>query len=71
MEEDTAQKIKLPEMTIELIKKMVIWEKKNKRLKDHHYKLLEDILVGKQQLTEQNKKFCSMNYQTLCKYGFK
>ena len=71
VEADIAQQQKLPDITIELIKKMVIWEKKNKKLKDHHYKLLEDILVGKQQLTEQNKKFCSMNYQTLCKYGFK
>jgi hypothetical protein len=58
------------EITLELIKKMVDWDRKNKRLKPHHFKLMFDILNNKSQLTPQNKKYCLMNYQTIKKYGF-
>jgi len=71
LEQDIAKSTQVPDLTMELIKKMVIWEKKNKKLKNHHYKLLEDILVGKQQLTELNKKYCLFSYQILFKHGFK
>ena len=56
---------------MELIIKMVIWEKKNKKLKDHHYMLLVNILEGKQKLTDLNKKYCLLNLKTLRIFGFK
>ena len=62
---------KAPEITLELIKKMVDWDRKNKRLKPHHFKMMFDIINGKEQLTTQTKKYCQFNFQFLSKYGFK
>ena len=36
-----------PEITLELIKKMVDWDRKNKRLKPHHFRMMFDIVNGK------------------------
>ncbi|MDE3235486.1 MAG: AIPR family protein [Bacteroidota bacterium] len=60
-----------PEITLDVIKKMVDWDRKNKRLKPHHFRLMFDIVNGKEELTEQNKKYCLMNYNFISKYGFK
>ena len=62
---------KAPEITLELIKKMVEWDRKNKRLKPHHFRIMFDIVNGKEELTGQNKKYCLMNFQFISKYGFK
>lgn len=59
-----------PEITLELIQRMVSWDKKNKRLKPHHFRLMFDILNGQKELTPQNKKYCLMNYQNISKWGF-
>lgn len=59
------------EITLELIKKMVDWDKRNKRLKDHHYRMMLDIVNGKTQLTQHTKKYCSINYEYIKKFGFK
>jgi hypothetical protein len=64
-------KPKDPEMTLELIKKMVDWDRKNKRLKPHHFRMMFDIVNGKEELTSQNKKYCMMNFHFISKYGFK
>jgi len=71
--QDTAivNKPKDPEMTRELIKKMVDWDRKNKRLKSHHFRMMFDIVNGKEELTNLNKKYCLMNFHFLSKYGFK
>jgi hypothetical protein len=60
-----------PEITLELIKKMVDWDRKNKRLKPHHFRMMFDIVNGKEELTSQNKKYCMMNFNFISKYGFK
>ncbi len=60
-----------PEVTMDLIKKMVEWDRENKRLKPHHFKMMFDIVNGKEDLTSQNKKYCLMNYIFISKYGFK
>lgn len=60
-----------PEITIELLKQMVDWDRKNKRLKPHHFRMMFDIVNGKEELTSQNKKYCLMNYNFIAKYGFK
>lgn len=62
---------KAPEITLELIKKMVDWDRKNKRLKPHHFRMMFDIVNGNEELTIQNKKYCMMNFQFISKYGFK
>jgi hypothetical protein len=62
---------KSPEINLELIKKMVDWDRKNKRLKSHHFRMMFDILNGKEALTDKNKKYCTMNFQFISKYGFK
>jgi len=62
---------KAPVITLELIKKMVDWDRKNKRLKPHHFRMMFDIVNGKEELTGLNKKYCLMNFQFISKYGFK
>lgn len=68
------QKLKqnnLPEMNIDLITKMVAWDRKNKKLKDYQFKMMWNIVEGKEVLTENKKKYCLFNFQFISKYGFK
>jgi hypothetical protein len=58
------------EITIELVKKMVEWDTKNKRLKPHHFKFMHDIVNGRTPFGEQAKKYIAMNLQNIKKYGF-
>jgi hypothetical protein len=58
------------EVTIDLIKKIVDWDRKNKRLKDHHFRFMWNVAEGKHPLNDRAKKFALMNLQTLKKYGF-
>lgn len=58
------------EITLDLIKRMVVWDKKNKRLKDHYFKYMLDVIDGKIPLGEQAKRYITMNLQTLKKAGF-
>jgi hypothetical protein len=60
-----------PEITLELIKLMVQWDRVNKRLKNHHFKMMYDIMNDKEKLTPQNKKYCLMNFYFISKWGFK
>jgi hypothetical protein len=60
-----------PEITLELIKKMVQWDRTNKRLKPHHFRMMFDIMNGKENLTPQNKKYCLLNFQFISKLGFR
>jgi hypothetical protein len=59
-----------PEITIELIERMVQWDRKNKRLKPFQFKMMFDLLNNKVELTNLNKKHCLINYITIKKYGF-
>lgn len=70
-EPTTTNKTEDPEITLELIKKMVQWDRTNKRLKPHHFKMMFDIMNGKENLTPQNKKYCLMNFQFISKWGFR
>ncbi|MDD3971009.1 MAG: AIPR family protein [Clostridia bacterium] len=58
------------DVTIDLIKKIVDWDKKNKRLKDHHFRFMWNVAEGKHPLNDRAKKFALMNLKTLKKYGF-
>ena len=60
-----------PEITLELIKKMVDWDTNKKRLKPHHFRMMFDIVNGKIVLSNLNKNYCLMNFHFISKYGFK
>jgi hypothetical protein len=64
-------KIADPVITLELLKKMVEWDRVNKRLKTHHFKMMYDIITDKEKLTPQNKKYCLMNFHLISRFGFK
>lgn len=59
-----------PEITIDLVKKMVEWDRKNKRLKPYQFKFMWDLLEGKTPFNEQAKRYSRMNFQVLQKFGF-
>lgn len=59
------------EISIEQIKKMVEWDRKNKRLKDHHFKYMFDVANGKLPFGDQAKRYAAMNFEMMKKYGFK
>ena len=71
LEPTTVNKPEEPEITLDLIKKMVQWDRANKRLKPHHFRMMFDIMNGKENLTPQNKKYCLMNFQFISKWGFR
>lgn len=58
------------EITADLIKKMIAWDRKKKRLKDHHFKYMSDIVEGKIPLTDQAKRYVAINLETIKKHGF-
>ena len=58
------------DVSIELIEAMVKWEKKNKRLFDYEFFLLNDLLKGKKELTERNIFLVKKNLKKLGKFGF-
>ena len=68
---EDAGKSKDPEITMELIKKMVSFDKQKKRLKPYQFRLMNEIANGKAELTPQNRKYCLLNFNTITKYGFK
>jgi hypothetical protein len=59
------------EITLELIKRMVEWDKKNKKLKDHHYAYMRNILDNKIPLGDQAKRYIKLNLDFLKKVGFR
>jgi len=57
-------------ITIDLVKEIVAWDRKNKQLKGHHFKYMSDIIDGKISLTDKAKRYILMNLNTIKKYGF-
>lgn len=58
------------DITPELLSKVILWDKRNKRLKDFEYRFMLDLSEGKSPLTERNKKIALKNLQKIQKYGF-
>lgn len=58
-------------ISIESVQKMVEWDRKHRKLKDHHFKYMVDLIDGKIQMTEQAKRYVKLNLQVLNKFGFK
>lgn len=58
------------EVTFDLIKSMIEWDRVKKRLKIHEFKFLFNLFEAKKPLSEYNKKIVLLNYEKLKKYGF-
>lgn len=67
-EETNKESVKID---LDIIKRLVDWDRKNKKLKDHHFTFLQDILNGKITLNEQSKNLARLNYEMASKFGFK
>ena len=64
------EKINFSDISIETIKKMVIWDKKNKHLQAFQYRLMADLVEGRKPLSETNKKYATYNLTKLKEHGF-
>src|SRR5690606_33407809 len=53
------------DITIDLIERIVQWDKKNKRLDAYKYRFMIDLLDGKKQLTERNKFLAKLNLKAV------
>tara|TARA_R110002051_G_scaffold54227_1_gene101563 strand:+ start:11049 stop:13379 length:2331 start_codon:yes stop_codon:yes gene_type:complete len=58
-------------VTLELIERIVQWDKKNKRLAEYKYRFMVDLLEGKKELTDRNRYIVGLNLKTVKKYGFR
>ncbi len=59
------------EISIDLIERIVLWDKRNKRLDAYKYRFMVDLLEGKKELTDRNKFLARLNLKTAEKYGFR
>jgi len=58
-------------ITLELIEKIVKWDKKHKRLKPYEFRFMFDLTQGHQKLTEKSLRIAKLNYRTAKKFGFR
>jgi hypothetical protein len=70
IEEDNNKKEEI-EITIEVIDRIVQWDKRNKRLDVFKYRFMVELLEGKKELNERNKFLARLNLKTAEKYGFR
>ena len=59
------------EITLDLVKKMVDWDRKNKRLKDQYFVYMNNIVQGKYPLNEKAENYAKISFRFLEKFGFK
>ncbi len=59
------------EITLDLIRKMVDWDRKNKKLKDQYFVYMNNIVQGKYPLNDRAKSYALTSYNFLKKNGFK
>ncbi len=66
------KKIKVEEtdISIELIQKVVQWDKKNKKLRVSDFVFMSELAKGNKPLTDRNKTFAISNLTKVKKYGF-
>jgi hypothetical protein len=58
------------EISLNLIKEIVKWDKKNKVLKDYEYIFMLNLSEGKKSLTERNLFIAQLNFKKVKKHGF-
>lgn len=59
-----------PDITIELINKVVQWDKKNKKLRVSDFVFMSELAKGNKPLTDRNKSFALSNLAKVKKLGF-
>ncbi len=57
-------------ITLEVIREIVKWDKRNKRLKDYEYKFMSDLAEGNKPLSDRNLSIAELNHQKVKKFGF-
>jgi hypothetical protein len=67
---DSEKKEEKIHVTIQQIKELVDWDKKNKRLQVYEFKLMNEILKGDRELTERNIFLAHKNIEKAKKWGF-
>jgi len=70
VEDETSKQDEI-EITLELIERILQWDKRNKRLEVYKYTFMAELLEGKKTLTERNKFLARLNLKTAEKYGFR
>lgn len=70
LDEDT-KKVEEVDITIDLIERIVRWDKRNRKLEDYKYRFMTDLLEGKITLTDRNKYLVRLNLKTVEKFGFR
>jgi hypothetical protein len=65
--EETNSKVPI---TLDLINKIVQWDKKNKILKGFEYRFMAELSEGNRPLTERNKLIAGLNFEKVKKRGF-
>jgi hypothetical protein len=58
-------------ITLDTIRRIVEWDRKNKKLKPHHFKYMFEIATGKIVLNEESKRYAILNLEKIKKFGFK
>lgn len=58
------------EITLELIRKMVDWDRRKRILEDWKWKVMDDVLQGRKQLDDRKKYTFYLNLEKLKKHGF-
>ena len=58
------------EITLDTIKEIVKWDKKNKRLKDFEYQFMFNLAEGTKPLSDKNLFIAGLNLKKAKKYGF-
>jgi hypothetical protein len=58
------------EISLDLVKKIVQWDRKNKRLKTFEFVFMNELAEGKKTLTGRNVQVATWNFEKVKKYGF-
>jgi hypothetical protein len=58
------------DITPEIIRRIVLWDRKNKKLRDFEYKFMSELADGIKPLTDRNKFIAKLNLNKLKRYGF-
>jgi hypothetical protein len=59
------------EITLDHIKKLVEWDKKNRRLKDPYFRFMFNVATGKSPFDAKAKKLAELNIKAMERFGFR
>ncbi len=71
LEDGTSKSLSTVNIDHDLLKKLVAWDRKSKRLKDHEYLLMAELAEGKKELNPINVQRASLSIMKAKKYGFR